>query len=134
MRNISMWTVMVFSGVVFGQNLVLAADDGPPQHVAHFNALWPMIGVCIATLYGWGVRKIAGQYTFFHSSQGAAAIACIGSVLSAVMPLMRSGWSWATFSWTVLGGFTAFFGSLNPSSTYECPPAKSPSARIVLKP
>lgn len=125
--------VMLVTLCSFGSALALAdgaptaSGQAPPQDLA---ALWPMIGLFIATFAGWGIPKLADAYTIFHTPIGAVFIGLIGALIGSVIPILQSGSvSWSALVWALVSGGTAFFARLNPSTTATDPPAKSPAAR-----
>jgi hypothetical protein len=118
---------LVASAVLFCR--VAFADEGGPDSPQSLAALWPMLGVSLASLAAYGIRKLSAEYTFFHSGAGAFALALLGSVISSVTPVIQAhGFAWAALAWAAVGGLTSFVATLNPSTTADQPPAKSPAA------
>ncbi len=120
-------------GLVLAVGIAHADTGGqaPPQNLA---ALWPMLGLAIANLTAYGSRKLSAKYTFFHTGAGSIVLALIGSVISAVTPIIQAhGLVWASLAWAAVGAATSFLASLNPSATAEEPPAKSPAAAGLLR-
>lgn len=122
--------LLVASAVLFC-NVAFAADpsSGPdaPQSLA---ALWPMLGLAIGNLNAYLSRRLSSAFTFFHTGPGAMLLSLEGAAIASVVPLIQAhGFVWAMLAWAALGGVTSFLATLNPSTTSEDPPAKSPSAR-----
>lgn len=132
LRTLFLPLLMGLAIISFGGSIALADDGGSTATTtpANLAALWPMVGLFIATFAGWGIPKLAAAYSFFHTALGAVIIGLIGALIGAVIPVLQSGHvTWIAIVWAVVSGGTAFFARLNPSTTSEDPPAKSPSAR-----
>lgn len=125
MRNLLIAILcLALPAIAWAQPAVAGPDA--PQSLA---ALWPMLGVSLASLAAYGIRKLSSEYTFFHTGLGAFALALIGSVISSVTPVIQAhGLAWAALAWAAVGGLTSFVATLNPSTTADQPPAKSPAA------
>lgn len=128
MKTLQAFLVFIALVLAFAFNAYGAGTaDAPSQNLA---ALWPLLGVGIASLAAYGIRKLSAAYTFFHSGFGAGVLTMLGMVISAVIPVLQShGLSWTMMAWAAAGAFTSFTATLNPSTTADDPPAKSPAAR-----
>jgi hypothetical protein len=116
----------------FGSALALAdgpstGAQSPPQNL---SALWPMFGVLVATFAGWLIPKLSAEYTFFHTGWGAVVLGVLGAIIGGVGSVLQAGTvTWAALAWAAISAATSFFARLNPSTTKDEPPAKSPAAR-----
>lgn len=127
MRNRT-WAIVIISGMLFWQSIGLA-DEGLTRCTP--ESLWPTLGVALASIAAYGVRKLSAEYTFFHTRWGAAVLSATGFLVSSVTPVLQAhGMTWNAVGWAGLGGVCACFATLNPSTTKEDPPIKSPSARL----
>ncbi len=121
-------SLFVFGGIVFADG---TAPASPPLTQAQMLAMmWPALGLAIATIGSYLTRKLSAEYTFFHTGAGAVVLGVLGSIISSVTPILQSSTvTWIALVWAAIGGVTSFFAALNPSSTKDDPPAKSPLAR-----
>jgi hypothetical protein len=105
------------------------ANPDAPQSLA---ALWPMLGLALANITAYGTRKLSAKYTFFHTGAGAIVLGVIGAAITAGSSRLQAGhFSWAALAWAAVGGATSFVATLNPSTTVDDPPAKSPAAKAA---
>lgn len=129
MRNFT-WAILIISGMVFCQSIGLADGITGAARSAP-DSLWPALGVALASIAAYGIRRMSAAFTFFHTGGGAAVLSATGALISSVMPVLQAdGISWNTLAWAALGGITAFLATLNPSTTKDDPPIKSRSARL----
>jgi hypothetical protein len=129
MKFLSSHVCLALALVIGVCGFAYAADAAPdsPQSLA---ALWPMFGTALSTAAGYGLPRLSAHYTFFHTTAGAFVIGIIGAAIGGVIPVFQGGSvTWAALAWAALSGFSAFCARLNPSSTKDDPPAKSPNAR-----
>jgi len=133
-----LWPVIVASVVMFAAAVVMAdagAASTPPTPPQNLAALWPMIGVALASLAAYGVRQVSAKYTFFHSGVGAGVLTLLGSIISAVTPVIQAhGFAWAALAWAAVGAVTSFTATLNPSVPLGTPAPSSPLARQLAVP
>lgn len=117
--------------VLAAGGVALAEDNGAhPDAPQSLAALWPMIGLAIANIAAYGTRKLSASYSFFHTSAGSFVLGLVGAIISAAVPIVQAhGFVWASLAWAAVGAATSFIATLNPSTTAENPPAKSPMAR-----
>lgn len=129
--HVLLWPFVMFVALVAFVGAVHAADGTPPTTEPQKLAdLWPAIGWFLAAFSGYGIPRLAKAYTFFHTPFGAIIIGLIGAIIASVIPVFQAGHvTWVALVWAAIGGGSAFFSRLNPSTTADDPPAKSPAAR-----
>jgi len=119
---------MFVSAHAFAGSVAPVAD--PATQVQSLAALWPMIGLALANLFAYGTRKLSAEYTFFHTGAGAFVLSLLGAVITSLTPIFQSGTvTTVALAWAAVGGATSFLATLNPSSTSDDPPVKSPNAK-----
>ena len=93
--------------------------------------MWPMLGLVFANVMAYVTRKVLPAYTFFHTNAGAVVLGAMGAVTTSVTPIFQSGSvTWIALAWAAAGGVSSFFSALNPSTTSDDPPAKSPASKL----
>lgn len=87
----------------------------PPSSPPDLSALWPMIGLAIATGWGYAARYLtAAKWTTAHNILGHLLISLVGAIVSGVTPVFQSGHvSGAALAWAAVGAFTTFLAGLN---------------------
>jgi hypothetical protein len=121
---------MLLSLFVFAHSVFAADGTPPPTQAQNLAMLWPLIGSALAAGLGYGLPRLSAKYTFFHTDLGAVVIGLIGAVVGAVIPVFQAGTvTWVALAWAATNGFVAFCARLNPGTTADDPPAKSPKAR-----
>lgn len=116
--------------MVYAKAFADAGDPPAPSQAQNLAMMWPAFGLLAATIGAYLTRKLSAEYTFFHSGGGAVLLGALGAVISSVTPILQSSTvTWVALVWAAIGGATSFFAALNPSSTKDDPPAKSPLAR-----
>jgi hypothetical protein len=130
MRRLLWPLVMLISLLTFMHSVFADGVAPPPTQAQNLAMLWPLIGSALSAGLGYGLPRLSAKYTFFHTGWGAFVIALIGALVGSVIPVFQAGSvTWVALAWAATNGFVAFCARLNPSSTADDPPAKSPLAR-----
>lgn len=101
--------------LAIGVDVAHAQAAAPPSSPPDLAALWPMIGLVIAAMWGYGARWFtATKWATAHNVIGHLAVTLIGMLISSATPIFQSGHvTWAALAWAAVGVVPTFLAGLN---------------------